>query len=147
MAMIDAWTTNLSRPAPQCKWPWLMHRLPTCQEQRPNVNGYDWCIDNLSKPAPQCKRLWMMHAFQLKIAYGLRARKDFLILIEKNMTIRFAGFIGARNEFFQKMMSVMWLQRRDVTWVFRGARHTWCGCCPVMWLKSCSCMICYAIYK
>ena len=19
--------------------------LPTCQDQRPNVNGYDWCID------------------------------------------------------------------------------------------------------
>ena len=49
----------------------------------------------------------MMHAFLSKIAYGLRARKDFLILIEINMMIRFAGFIGARNEFFQKMMSVM----------------------------------------
>ena len=49
----------------------------------------------------------MMHTFLSKIAYELRARKDFLIWTEKNMKIRFAGFIGARNEFFQKMMSVM----------------------------------------
>ena len=39
-----------------------MHRLPTCQDQRPNVNGYDWCeVSHLSKPAPQCKRQWLMH--------------------------------------------------------------------------------------
>ena len=65
-----------------------------------------------------------MHTFQLKVfksgIWTARARKDFLILIEKTMTIRFAGLTGARNEFCQKMMSVMWLQRRDVTWVFRA---------------------------
>ena len=22
-----------------------MYRLPSCQDQRPNVNGYDWCKD------------------------------------------------------------------------------------------------------
>ena len=54
--------SHLSKPAPQCKRLWLMHWLPTCQNQRPNVNGYDWCeVFHLSKPAPQGKRLWLMH--------------------------------------------------------------------------------------
>ena len=33
--------------------------------------------------------------------------QGFLDFDRTNMTIRFAGFIGARNDFFQKLMSVM----------------------------------------
>ena len=39
-----------------------MHRLPTCQSQRPNVNGYTSCeVSYLSKPPPQGKWPWLMH--------------------------------------------------------------------------------------
>ena len=48
--------SHLSRPAPQCKWPWLMHRLPTCQSQRPNVNGYEWCTHFFQKLHMNCAR-------------------------------------------------------------------------------------------
>ena len=40
------------------------------------------------------------------------------------------------REFFQKMMSVMWLEN---TWDFCGARRAWCDCRAVMWVKSCAC--------
>ena len=38
------------------KWPWLMHRLPTCQNQRPNVNGCEWCTHFFQKLHMNCAR-------------------------------------------------------------------------------------------
>ena len=48
-----------------------------------------------------------MHKFQLKIAYELRAQRFLDFDQKENLKMRFAGFIGSRTEFFQKMMSVL----------------------------------------
>ena len=46
----------MKRPAPQCNWLWLMHRLPICQSQRPNVNGNEWCTKCNQKLPVDCAR-------------------------------------------------------------------------------------------
>ena len=81
-------------------------KLRTCQNQRPNANGNDKLHIDCMRPR--------------------------FLDVDPQISIRFAGFIGVRNEFFKNMMLVMWVQRLDVIWDFRDF-------CSVMWVKSGTC--------